>query len=68
MYQNPYFLEKSMEQNSQSIERESRNWWKFGNSSGKEPAIPAPESNSVPSTCCGKNQGVCCEAYTPCQA
>jgi hypothetical protein len=65
MYQDHYFLEKSMEQHNRSIEQETRKWWNFG--SKKEPAAPAPESISV-SACCGKDKGVCCEAYIPCQA
>lgn len=41
MYQDHYFLEKSMEQHNRSLEKESRKWWK--RSTKKKPAAPASE-------------------------
>jgi hypothetical protein len=70
MYQNPYFLEKSMEQHNRSVEREARKgWW---SSKKRESGKPSKEKDtpaaSAAPVCTGKSSNVCCQAFTPCQA
>lgn len=68
MYQDHYFLEKSMEQHSRRMEKESRRWWTFGRGkAAEEPAMPAPGVTHAATACSGRDRGVCCEAYAVCQ-
>ncbi|WP_438444716.1 hypothetical protein [Gorillibacterium sp. sgz5001074] len=71
MYQNPYFLEKSMEQHNKSVEREARKGWWNGsrqtNEKKQQEPKKAPAAHSNP-VCTGKDHNVCCQAFAPCQA
>lgn len=74
MYQNPYFLEKSMEQHNQKVEREARKgWWnskkqKPEQSKEKRQEPKAPAAHSAPE-CEAADGRVCgCQAYSACQA
>lgn len=73
MHVNPYFLEKSMEEHSRSVERESRKWWQYRKvNNSEEQASASPSSparnNPAPDHSLDRETTAACQTYSPRQA
>jgi hypothetical protein len=66
MHQNPYFLEKSMEEHSRSMEMESRKWWRYRKEKdSEEQASASPSLASSPARSNPDHETTAtCQTYT----